>query len=39
MNVLGQSIVILGSEDVIFEYLEKRSANTSDRKQTPILEM
>ncbi len=38
-QVLGQHIVVLGSSDVIFEYLDKRSANTSDRKVTPMLEL
>ncbi|RDX45836.1 cytochrome P450 [Lentinus brumalis] len=38
-QVLGQHVVVLGSSDVIFEYLDKRSANTSDRKVTPMLEL
>ena len=38
-RVLGTSIVVLGSADVIFEYLDGRSANTSDRKQTPLIEL
>lgn len=40
LRVLGQSIVVLGSADIVFEYLDsKRSANTSDRKQTPMIEL
>ncbi|KAH9929089.1 cytochrome P450 [Epithele typhae] len=38
-RVFGQSIVVLGSADVIFEYLEKRSSNTSGRKQSPLIEL
>ena len=38
-RVLGQSMVVLGSADAIFEYLDKRSANTSDRIQTPMIEL
>ncbi|TFK92563.1 O-methylsterigmatocystin oxidoreductase [Polyporus arcularius HHB13444] len=38
-QVLGQHIVVLGSSDIILEYLDKRSANTSDRKVTPMLEL
>lgn len=38
-QVLGQRVVVLGSSDVVLEYLDKRSANTSDRKVTPMLEL
>ncbi|KAI0697653.1 cytochrome P450 [Cerioporus squamosus] len=38
-QVLGQHVVVLGSSDLIFEYLDKRSANTSDRKSTPMLKL
>ncbi|PIL29427.1 cytochrome P450 [Ganoderma sinense ZZ0214-1] len=38
-QVLGQSVVVLGSADAILEYLDKRSANTSDRPQSPMLEL
>ena len=38
-QVLGQSIVVLGSADVVKEYLDKRAANTSDRVQTPMIEL
>ena len=38
-RVLGQSIVVLGSPDVIFDFLEKRSANTSDRQTSIVMEM
>ena len=37
VRVLGQSMVVLNSAAVIDEYLEKRSAITSDRKQTPLI--
>ena len=36
---LGRSVLVLGSIDVIDEYLNKRSLNTSDRKQTPLIEL
>ncbi|KAI0767311.1 CyP450 monooxygenase [Fomes fomentarius] len=38
-EVLGQHIVVLGSSDAIFEYLDRRSANTSSRRQTPLIEI
>lgn len=38
-RVLGQSVVVLGSPEAIFECLDKRSANTSDRVQTPMTEL
>ena len=31
LSTLGQSMVVLGSSEIIFEYLDQRSANTSDR--------
>ncbi|KAI1792486.1 cytochrome P450 [Ganoderma leucocontextum] len=39
LKVLGQPIVVLGSAEAIFEYLDKRSANTSDRVQSPMIEL
>nr|VWO95117.1 N/A [Ganoderma boninense] len=36
---MPQETVILGSPEVIFELLDKRSANTSDRKQTPSISL
>ncbi|KAM5536769.1 hypothetical protein V8D89_009487 [Ganoderma adspersum] len=39
LQVLGQPIVVLGSADAIFEYLDKRTANTSDRVQSPMTEL
>nr|VWO95121.1 N/A [Ganoderma boninense] len=39
MHVFTQPVVVLGSADVISEYLDKRSANTSDRKQTASLQL
>ncbi|KAI0697627.1 cytochrome P450 [Cerioporus squamosus] len=38
-RILGHSTVILGSAEVMTRYLDKRSANTSDRKQTPLIEL
>ncbi|KAI0643186.1 cytochrome P450 [Trametes meyenii] len=37
LNILGDPMVVLGSPRVIEELLEKRSANTSDRPDSPIL--
>ncbi|KAI1791791.1 cytochrome P450 [Ganoderma leucocontextum] len=37
LKVLGQHLVVLGSPEAIFELLEKRSANTSDRQQVPLM--
>ncbi|KAI0712496.1 CyP450 monooxygenase [Earliella scabrosa] len=37
--VLGRSIVILGSPHAIFELLDKRSAVTSDRPQSPLVSL
>ncbi|KAI0697657.1 cytochrome P450 [Cerioporus squamosus] len=39
VRVFGQSVVALDDADVIDELLEKRSAITSDRKVTPIVEL
>ncbi|TBU36865.1 cytochrome P450 [Dichomitus squalens] len=39
LRVLGQHIVVLGSAQAIYDYLEKRSANTSDRVQSPMIEL
>ena len=33
LRVLGQSVVVLGSSDVIFECLDARSTNTSENYQ------
>ncbi|KAI0751762.1 cytochrome P450 [Daedaleopsis nitida] len=38
-RALGQSFIVLGSADAIFQYLDKRSGNTSDRKQSPMIEL
>ncbi|KAI0742101.1 cytochrome P450 [Daedaleopsis nitida] len=37
--VLGHSVVILGSANAIFDLLHKRSAATSDRQQSPTIEL
>ncbi|KAI0690874.1 cytochrome P450 [Cerioporus squamosus] len=34
-----QPIVVLGSPDTVLEFLDRRSANTSDRKQTPSISL
>ena len=39
LNILGQSVIVLGSLDVITEFLEKRSSTTSDRQQTVMIEL
>ncbi|KAI0332175.1 cytochrome P450 [Cubamyces sp. BRFM 1775] len=36
LEVLGRSMIILGSADVMNEFLEKRSAITSDRPPSPL---
>ena len=38
-RVLGQSIIVLNSADDVIELLEKRSATSSDRPQTPMIEL
>ncbi|KAI0767318.1 cytochrome P450 [Fomes fomentarius] len=38
-RVMGQSIVVLGSSDVIFEYLDQRSSNTSDRRLSATMKL
>ncbi len=38
-QLLGQSVVVLGSSEVISEYLDKRSAHTSDRVQSPMVKL
>ncbi len=38
-KVLGQHMVVLGSPEAMFELLEKRSANTSDRQQVPLINL
>lgn len=39
LRMFGQDMIVLGSPEVIFEMLDKRSANTSDRKQTPSISL
>ncbi|KAI0670966.1 CyP450 monooxygenase [Trametes maxima] len=39
MQVPGQSMLVLSSANSAIEYLEKRSANTSDRPQNPVVEL
>ena len=36
---MGNSIVVLGSASMIMEYLDKHTANTSDRKQSVLIEL
>ena len=37
MSALGRSFLIIGDADVALEYLEKNSANTSDRPDVPLV--
>ncbi|RDX53567.1 cytochrome P450 [Lentinus brumalis] len=39
LSVFGQHLVVLGSQRVIFDILEKQSAGTSDRQQHPLIEL
>ena len=39
VRVLGQSIVALGSPEVISEFLERRSSVMSDRVQSPLYKL
>ncbi|PIL29129.1 cytochrome P450 [Ganoderma sinense ZZ0214-1] len=39
VRTLGQSTIVLGNPEVISEYLEKRTSSTSDRPQTPIIDL
>ena len=36
LKMLGRHMLVLGSSDVIFELLDKHSANTSDRLVSPL---
>lgn len=39
INILGQTMLILNSADSVFELLDKRAANTSDRHENPMVEL
>ncbi|KAI9058130.1 cytochrome P450 [Trametes sanguinea] len=39
LEVLGAPMIVLGSPELIDEFLEKRSANTSDRVKTPLISL
>ena len=39
LRAMGRSFVVLGNAEVVLEYLEKRSANTSDRIDSPLTEV
>ncbi|KAI0763639.1 cytochrome P450 [Trametes elegans] len=39
MNVMGDHIVVIRSAEVAHEFLNKRSANTSDRSTNPLFEL
>ena len=39
MNSMGRSILILGDPGLAEEFLEKNSMNTSDRPETPVIEL
>lgn len=38
-HIPGESFVVLNDPNLILEYLEKKSANSSDRPQSPLLKM
>ena len=38
-RMLNQGMVILGSPEAIFEFLDKKSANTSDRLQSVLFDL
>ncbi|TFK83547.1 cytochrome P450 [Polyporus arcularius HHB13444] len=38
-RMLGQSLMVLGSAKAVFELLDKRSANYSDRPQSPMFDL
>ena len=38
-HIPGETFVVLNDANLILEYLEKKSANTSDRPQSPLLKM
>lgn len=37
LRMFGQEMIVLGSPEAVSEMLDKHSANTSDRKQTPSI--
>lgn len=39
MNVCGQPMLVVGSATAVRELLEKRSANTSDRFYSTVLDL
>lgn len=39
LRSFGKSTVVLGSAEVVQEYLGKRAANTSDRDRSPMIEL
>ena len=39
LQIFKQPVLVLGDPDSITEFFEKRSANTSDRKQTPSMSL
>ncbi|TBU24748.1 cytochrome P450 [Dichomitus squalens] len=39
LRMFGQSMIVLGSAEIIHQFLEKRAANTSNRKQSPMIEL
>ena len=39
LKTFGQSLLILGSYKAVFDLMDRRSANYSDRPQTPMVEL
>ncbi|TFK78806.1 hypothetical protein K466DRAFT_506694 [Polyporus arcularius HHB13444] len=39
LSMFGEHIVVLGSQQAIFDILEKQSAATSERRQHPLIEL
>lgn len=39
MNSMGRSMLILGDPGLAEEFLGKKSMNTSDRPETPVIEL
>ncbi|OJT13611.1 O-methylsterigmatocystin oxidoreductase [Trametes pubescens] len=37
LRVFGKGLLVIGSVEVAYEFLDKRSANTSDRPESPVI--
>ncbi len=38
-RVFGQSLLVIGSAELAHEFLDKRSANSSDRPSDPVTQL